>query len=333
MKTSLRYTSTSWCQVVVGAAVKLIWWDQRKKKKVFLFHSKSINYSFSLLTFFLFVFARLRWQRGGVGAIRRHRLGTRVHTMAHTISHKRPVDWKNEGPVFFSCFLTWQSNSWVPLKGHAVSILEGRCNKKGEKRRGGEDTDIGTLLYWFQWKLQSWEVCKRSDGDPGEKRCSSNCFPLTVDAHVTKKTKTNQQPKTKNHFLSLAPPSVSCLPERSPSKHFSQFLETNSKSSVSTLGLLSASCRPRRGSAAQRRSCCSQVCMQSCSSPAGDKETSPIHHSQGCCSSCVQSPALLWSGMFLQSWKTPICWCTPVFYKESLLRDVSRHFKKKISET
>lgn len=309
MKMCLQYTSTRWCQVVVGAAVKLIWWDQRKKN-VFLFHFKSINYSFSLLPFSLFVFSRLRWQRGGVGAIRRHQLGTRVHTMARTISHKRAVDWKNAGPVFFSCFLTWQSNSWVPLKGHAVSILEGRCNKKGEKRRGGEDTDIGTLLYWFQIKLQSWEVCKRSDGEQRSRR-----------------EKVLFQPKSIFYHLLLHRCHVYW------SARLQNICRCFGEQTANPASPVSASCWPRRGSAAQCRSCCSQVCVQLCSSPAGGKETSPIHRSQGCCSSCVQSSALLWSGMFLQSWNTLICWCTPAFYTEPLFQDVCLHFKKKISET
>lgn len=236
----LRYTSTRWCQVVVGAAVKLIWWDQRKKKKCSFFTLQIHKLLVFSPDIFPLCFCSSPLTKRGRRAIRRHQLGTRVHTMAHTIPHKRPVDWKNAGPVFFSCFLTWQSNSWVSLKGHVVSILEGRCNKKGEKRRGGEDTDIGTLLYWFQRKLKSWEVCKRSHGEQRSRR-EKVLFQLFSTHCRCSCSKKKQQPQ--NHFLSLAPPSVSCLLERSPSKHFSLFLETNSKSSVSTLGLLPASPR------------------------------------------------------------------------------------------
>lgn len=132
--------------------------------------------------------------------------------------------------------------------------------------------------------------------------------------------------KKKKHFLSLAPPSVSCLLER---VHLQNIFRCFWKQTANPASPLSASRWPRGGSAARRRSCCSRVSVQLCCGPAGDKETSPIHHSQGCRSSCVQSSALLWSGMFLQSWKTLICWCTPAFCKESLLRDVSLHLKKK----
>lgn len=127
--------------------------------------------------------------------------------------------------------------------------------------------------------------------DPGKKRCSSNCFLLTVDAHVAKKN----PPKTIFYHLFLHRCHVYW------NAHLQNIFRCFWKQTANPASPLSASRRPRRGSAARRRSCCSQVSMQLCFSPAGDKETSSIRHSQGCCSSCVQSSALLWSGMFLQS--------------------------------
>lgn len=277
---------------MVGGCVRWLlvrlwnWYDETRGKR------KSV--SFSLQIHKLLVFSpdifRLCLCSSPLTKRRRRRYQTpsarqRECTMAHTISHKRPVDWKNAAPVFFSCFLTWQSNSWVPLKGHVVSILEGRCNKEGEKRRGGEDTDIGTLLYWFQRKLESWEVCKRSDREQRSRREKVLFQLFSTHCRCSCCKKKKQQPKTIFDHSLLHRCYVYW------SAHLQNIFRCFWKQTanpVSPAGL--AAVQP------QCRSCCSQACMQLCCSPAGDKETSPIHHSRGCCSSCpIVGSFMVWN--------------------------------------